>query len=129
MKLTLLFEGRCKSKANNNRPWLPAEYVKYERTVAWYAHQQMKQQNIKMFTTPVFVKIIFYFKPGIRLDVFNGPKSICDGLNKIVYSDDRLIHKGYVEIRTDIRERIEMEVWNITEAQETLAFENTLQIK
>ena len=30
---------------------------------------------------------------------------------------------------TDINERVEIEAWNIAEAQETLAFENTLQIK
>ena len=33
------------------------------------------------------------------------------------------------EHRIDPNERVEIEAWNITEAQETLAFENTLQIK
>ena len=129
MKIFLTIEGRTKSKSNNNRGWVPDDLKKYERYAAWQAHQQMKKNNWRCFEEPIFLIMRFYFKPGIRLDLTNCPKSLCDGLNKLVWKDDRLIHKCYLEMHTDINERVEIEAWNITEAQETLAFENSLQMK
>lgn len=126
MRIHLTIEGRCKSKSNNNRGWVPEEYRRYERNAAWQAHQQMKKNGWKMFQEPIVVIMRFYFKPGIRLDLTNCPKSVCDGLNKLVWKDDRLIHKCFLEMHTDVNERIEIEAWNITEAQETLVFEKEI---
>ena len=126
MRIKITIEGRCKSKANNNRGWVPAEYKKYERFTAWQAHQQMKRNGWKIFNEPIFIVMRFYFKPGIRLDLTNCPKSCNDGLNGVLYKDDRLIHKCYLEMHTDVNERIEIEAWNIAETQETLLFENSL---
>ena len=108
---------------------MPEEYKRYERNTAWQAHQQMKANGWKMFESPIFIVMRFYFKPGIRLDLTNCPKSACDGLNRLVWKDDRLIHRCYLEMHTDVNERIEIEAWNITEAQETIAFENNIKTK
>lgn len=131
MKINLTIEGRPMSKSNEHatfkgRPYLSAEFKRYERNAAWQAHQQMKQNNWKMFVDPIFVKMVFYFKDRTRLDLTNCPKSICDGLNKLVWKDDRLIYKCYLEHRIDARERIEIEAWNITESQETLFLETNV---
>lgn len=119
------------SKSNEHRsfrgrPYLSIEFKRYERNLAWQAHQQMRENNWKMFTEPIFIVMIFYFKNHVRLDLTNCTKSACDGLNKLLYTDDRLIHKCYLEHRIDARERIEIEAWNIAEAQETIEFERTL---
>lgn len=71
----------------------------------------MHKNGWPMFLEPVIVKMKFYFKNNQRLDLFNCPKSICDALNKIVWKDDRLIHKGHLEIAISPDERIEIEVW------------------
>lgn len=131
MKIQITIEGRPMSKSNEHmtfhgKPFVPQALKKYELNAAWQAHQQMKANNWKMFTEPIFVKMIFYFKDRTRLDLTNAPKSICDALNKLVWKDDRLFYKCYLEHRIDARERIEIEAWNITESQETLSFEDTL---
>lgn len=127
MKIKITIEGRPMSKSNehssfNGKPYLSAEFKRYERNAAWQAHQQMKSNDWKMFTEPIFLKMTFYFKSRTRLDLTNCPKSICDGLNKLVWIDDRIIHKCYLEHRIDANERIEIEAWNISEEQETMAF-------
>jgi Holliday junction resolvase RusA-like endonuclease len=127
MKIKITIEGRPMSKSNEHRsfrgrPYLSEEFKRYERNAAWQAHQQMRENNWKMFIEPIFVTMIFYFKDHTRLDLGNCPKSICDGLNKMIWKDDRIIHKMYLEHRIDARERIEIEAWNIAESQEHLPF-------
>lgn len=133
MRISITIEGRPMSKSNEHmsfkgRPYLSAAFKRYERNAAWQAHQQMKENNWKMFTDPICVKMLFYFKDRTRLDLTNCPKSICDGLNKLVWKDDRLIYKCYLEHRIDAKERIEIEVWNIGDIQETFLFEQSLKI-
>lgn len=118
VKLTI--SGRPKSKDNEKffnpktrRPFTSAKFKIYESIVRQQAFEQMKKNGWPMFTQPVFVKMTFFFINNIRLDLFNCPKSVCDALNKVVWKDDRLIHKGELEIVIDPNERIEIEVCSI----------------
>ncbi|MBL8013866.1 MAG: RusA family crossover junction endodeoxyribonuclease [Candidatus Omnitrophica bacterium] len=116
--IKLIINGRPKSKDNEKffnprtrRPFTSEKFKSYEFNVKLQAKEQMNKNRWEMFTEPVFVKMTFFFINHIRMDLFNCPKSVCDALNKVVWKDDRLIHKGNLEIAISPDERIEIEVW------------------
>ena len=73
----------------------------YERSISSQADMEMKKQNFKPFSVPVFMYAIFVF-PGLQEewpvahpdgDLDNLEKALLDGLNKVVWEDDRLVVK------------------------------------
>lgn len=117
--LTLVVHGRPKSKDNEKqfnragRVFLSDEYKDYERNVAWQVRSQLPHE-FQMFTGWLSVAIRFYFKDDRRFDLFNGPKSICDALKKIVWKDDHQIVASHgLFIMYSKEERFELEVFEI----------------
>ena len=109
--------GKCIPKqrprfGKNGAVFTPQRTKDYEREVGWAAKLSMKGK--KIFTGPVSCKIIIYHKipaswtahekqlavDGLRTpkgsDVDNMGKILLDGMNKIVWNDDRQVTRLYI---------------------------------
>lgn len=108
--------GRPLSKDNEKitnrlgKPFLSKKFKDYAAFIKREAERQMKEHGWTPFNIPVFVKMEFFFKNDVRLDLFNAPKSVCDALNGIVWEDDHLIHQGQLCIKFDDNERVDLKV-------------------
>ncbi len=114
-KIKIIIHGRPMSKDNEKifnrqgRPFTSGKFKAYAAALALEAKSQMNAAGWRMLEVPIKIKMTFYFKSDMRLDIFNAPKSICDALNKIVWKDDRLIHQGYLILGYSDEERVEIE--------------------
>lgn len=104
--------GRCQPKQRPRKGkggvfYTPHETKEYEREVAWAGRLAMKGK--KIFTGPVSCKIVIYHKipaswsdhektmaiDGLRtpksFDIDNATKSIFDGMNGLIWNDDKQV--------------------------------------
>jgi len=108
-------KGRCvpKQRANvgKGNVYTPEETRNYEEYVGWVA----KSCGAYVLKGDVGV-VINIFRMGKGGDLDNMIKSVCDGMNKICYKDDRQIKEivaRLVEVRNEIEERVEISVRNL----------------
>lgn len=115
-KIFIVINGRPMSKDNEKlfnsrgRPFTSKKYKDYAFDVSRQAAWQMAQNGWLVLCQPVQVEFKFYFRNNVRLDLLNAPKSICDAFNRVVWMDDRLIHKSCLELCFDQKERVEVQV-------------------
>lgn len=86
-------------------------YLAYKGHVGWIARQNHKGLPAD---GPIGIEISLYIHGGNAGDIDNYAKAITDGLNKIVYDDDKqitymLLHKNRVKSKDD--QRVEVEVY------------------
>lgn len=101
--------------------YTPESTVEYERTVALFSRQQYS----KPVQGPVAVTVRIYMGRRGRGDIDNYLKSILDGLNGVVYQDDKQV------VRLDAcfvacskgEERVEIEVEQMVSAQQQIGKE------
>jgi crossover junction endodeoxyribonuclease RusA len=88
-------------------------YLNYKKQVGWIAKQYYKDKPIE---SPIGVKLTHYIH-GNRADIDNLFKGVTDGLNKIIYKDDRLIKKMESRIIPCDKEsqRTEVEIYLLEE--------------
>lgn len=92
------------------RAYTPKETKEYERDVSWTAKANCKRK----FEGLVVVTLRFF---GVEADWDNLAKAVCDGMNGIVYNDDRQIVEAHVYVtRRAHPARVEVEVRPIAEA-------------
>ncbi|CAM3778088.1 RusA family crossover junction endodeoxyribonuclease [Alkalicoccus chagannorensis] len=72
-------------------------YLDYKSSVGWLAKSQYKQPPM---TANVAVNVTFYIHGKVRGDIDNLFKSVTDGLNKIIYKDDKQITQAVAEIKS-----------------------------
>lgn len=124
-KVLITIDERPLSKENEKfwnkhvgRPFTSKKFKDYEERVRITARKQMYDGKWSMFQIPVFCYIKFYFKSDIRYDLLNAPKSVLDALQGIVYTNDKLIERAFLEIMGNTpKERIEIEIWAIDDSQ------------
>ena len=81
-------KGRARHGANGN-VYTPAQTVDYESKVGWCGRQAMKARKPSRARLAVVIDL---YGEDIKVgDVDNYAKSILDGLNKIVYVDDKQV--------------------------------------
>lgn len=99
--ISIIFSFRCISKDNfkcfnkQGRFFLSNEYKRFETAVALKAKEQYRG---KVLTGDIEIYLKVYFKDKRHGDATNLFKGVCDGLNKIIWEDDRQIKKATVEI-------------------------------
>jgi Holliday junction resolvase RusA-like endonuclease len=106
----LTFLGNPMSKDNAGGHWVPTKYRKYEA--------EIKRQCLEQYSGPPLhgfleIECWFYFstKPT-NPDVGNYFKSVCDGLNKVLWADDNHIYDIHGHKRMDrVRPRVELKLW------------------
>ena len=92
--ITLSFPFRLISKDNfkcanrSGRFFLSPKFKAFEEKCRWEARSQYKG---KLLTGDLRVFIVAYFTNKVHGDTQNLPKSVCDSLQKILFSNDRQI--------------------------------------
>jgi Holliday junction resolvase RusA-like endonuclease len=105
-------DGKALTKNNRVviRAYQPAKLVKWKTDCSFIIYSEMKKKNIPIFTGPVYLKIIFnfrppkslakkyYFKalPDTRPDLDNLEKMLNDACSKILFRDDAQITRKEV---------------------------------
>jgi crossover junction endodeoxyribonuclease RusA len=80
-------------RAGKSGVYTPEKTKLFERALAWIAKKAMA--NNQVFKTPVRVQIEYWRSRAVG-DIDNAAKSILDGLNGIVYTDDQLVSELFV---------------------------------
>lgn len=91
--------------------YTPERTKAYEETVGWHARAAV--QGCDALECPVAVCIDLYLHGKRRIDVDNCAKSILDGMNKIVYTDDNQVvdlRVRKLRVKNRKRERVEIEI-------------------
>lgn len=86
-------------------------YLTFKEAVGYAAKAAVP--GIQPVDEPVSVLIEFYSTSRGRADIDNIAKSVLDGMNKVVYRDDVLVHKltiEWVPVDSDLYERVEVTV-------------------
>jgi len=96
--------GKQRARKGRNGFYTPDKTKEAEEVIAWYCREAMQQQSIDVIDKPVKIKIKAYFpvkykdrhiknNPHInKPDVDNIAKLVLDALNKVLYTDDKLIY-------------------------------------
>lgn len=100
-------------KGKYGNMYTPRETQEYERIVAWYALDAMKKARIKRLEGRLGVDITFYFKDGRRPDIDNCIKAILDGMEGVVYKNDKIIVQQFCRIERDKVEYSKVKVWKV----------------
>jgi crossover junction endodeoxyribonuclease RusA len=83
-------------RAKSGTWYTPSKTKKYERLVAMCA-----MADGVRFSGPVKVRIAIYWPDRRKRDLDNAAKSICDGMNGVVYADDSQITEMHITADTD----------------------------
>ena len=90
--------------------YTPERTKAYEETVGWHARAAVQGDALEC---PVAVVIDLYLYGKQRIDVDNCAKSILDGMNKIVYTDDNQVvdlRVRKLRVKNRRQERAEIEI-------------------
>ena len=117
--ISFIVPGRPRPKqrpriGRNGAVYTPRETRDYERFVGWCALQAMGGE--KPIAGPVALEALFYFKNCKTPDLDNCIKALLDGLQGVVFQNDRQVQKQSYEMRFDKEERVEVRIWELEEA-------------
>ena len=80
-----------RARGGNGRHYTPEATRQWEETVGWYANNAMSRGGHDILTVPLMLSVIFYREHERKADLDNLVKSIQDGMNGIVYEDDKQV--------------------------------------
>ncbi len=85
--------AKARPRVANGHAYTPTRTKAYEDAVAWAAKEHMTERGLDMFEGAVAVSLYFWL-PDHRNepDLDNLVKAAMDGMNKIVYADDKQVH-------------------------------------
>jgi len=87
------------------------KYLAFKEQVGWEARKHFKGEP---WQGPVVVELRFYLKVNhSRGDGDNLQKAIFDGLNKVIFEDDRQVVEGHFYILDGEPQRTEVRVWRL----------------
>ncbi|MDI3298252.1 MAG: RusA family crossover junction endodeoxyribonuclease [Bacillota bacterium] len=92
------------------RAYTPRETLEYERAVGWAAREAYRGEPVE---GPVELRMVVYVRRRGRGDLSNYVKSVEDGLNGIVWVDDRQVRRIEARLARAGKaadERVEVEV-------------------
>ncbi len=113
--LTIWVDGEPRAKQSfkyaGSHSFTPARITAWQADVGWAAQQEIRRQKL-WGRGPVFskevelaVKMEFHLKDRRRIDLDNLSKSVLDGLNRIVFADDRQIIDLHITKQVDLDKR------------------------
>lgn len=80
---------RWSRKLKRCEVFIPDKYADYEQLVKETAQAYMlKNKKIAFLKGPVEIKITYYLGSKRKKDLLNLPKTTCDALNDVFYTDD-----------------------------------------
>ena len=94
--------------------YTPRETAAYEKAVGYVALNACQGRSI---TTDIAVGIKLYFKDRKFGDIDNYSKSILDGMQGVIFENDKQVCRLTVERHQDKEERAEVKVWAVEEAE------------
>jgi len=93
-------------------------YLAFKDMVRWTAWDAMKKAGLAPIEGPVAVELKAYINGGRPGDVDNIAKAVFDGLNGVVWYDDRQISEMHVyRYEKQDEQRTEVKVWSLGEAE------------
>ncbi len=106
-------QGKQRARRGRGGKWYtPTPTVRYESAVATRAMIAMSAQSIQKTAFPVEITVCTYFPDARRRDADNVLKSVCDGMNGVVYADDSQVVRATVTKAIDREHpRTEVTVW------------------
>lgn len=81
---------KARPRVVNGHSYTPRKTREFEAAVAWYARGAMSEAGLEVLTTPVILDLVFC-RLHASADIDNAQKSVLDGLNHVVYADDRQV--------------------------------------
>lgn len=95
-------QTRWSRKLKRCEIFIPAKYEEYESALKQAASDYMKKANKTPFTKgPVKITLIYYMQSHKKKDLLNLPKTTCDALNEVFYTDDCQIVEANLERKYD----------------------------
>ena len=94
--------------------YTPRETAQYEKLVGYAALDAAKGRS---FFKEIAISIRLFFKDRKFGDLDNYTKSILDGLQGVVFENDRQVCRLTVERHQDKEERAEVKVWAVEEVE------------
>ena len=94
--------------------YTPRETAQYEKLVGYAALDAAKGHS---FFEEIAISIKLFFKDKRYGDLDNYTKSILDGLQGVVFENDRQVCRLTVERHQDKEERAEVKVWAVEEVE------------
>lgn len=120
MEISFTVPGRPVPAARMTRrgKWIKRNaqrYLAYKDMVRWTAWEVMRKKEIPPFEGPVGVEIHAYIAGGRMGDIDNIEKTVFDGMNGIVWHDDRQIEEVHAYRHKGKPQRTEVRVWALQE--------------
>lgn len=84
---------KARAQITNRGNYTPDKAAEYEQLLARHALVAMRAAGLSVMTGPVEMALIFGLPAASRGDLDNYVKAVCDGLNGVVYVDDRQVQK------------------------------------
>lgn len=101
LTVTVLGEPITKSNSTfitRRGAFIPDKFVVYEKAIEDAAIESLKQSGLTIFTQgPVEIEIKYYLGANRKKDLTNLPKTTCDALSDVFYTDDSQIVKATME--------------------------------
>lgn len=94
--------------------YTPRETKNYERMVGWYA----LQAGAKVTDKPIGLEAVFYFRNKRTPDLDNCVKALLDGLEGVVYKNDKQVIEHKYRLEYDLNERVEVRIRILGEASD-----------
>lgn len=95
--------------------YTPQQTKDYEDMVALYA----RQAGAKLTEEPIAIEATFYFKDKRIPDLDNCAKALLDGLQEIVYKNDKQVVEQHFFLDYSEDQRTEVKIWKKGKEQET----------
>jgi len=94
-------------------------YLAFKDMVRWTAWDVMRKANLPPLGGPVGVEVKAYINGGRPGDIDNIAKAVFDGLNGVVWYDDRQVAEMHVYryVKQD-RQRTEIKIWPLAQKEE-----------
>jgi len=117
--IEIIIPGRPVPAARMTRrgKWVKANakrYLAFKDIIRWTALDVMRKSGLEPFDGPIAVELHAWISGGRPGDLDNIEKAIFDGLNGIVWYDDRQIEEIHAYRHKGMPQRTEIKVWGIT---------------
>lgn len=96
--------------------WIKANakrYLAYKDIVRWTALDEMKKLGFAPIEGPVGVELHAWISGGRPGDIDNIQKSVFDGLNGVVWYDDRQVVEIHAYRHIGVPQRTEIKIWEV----------------